>query len=72
MHKHVKAQYDHSVLCQQCFLALHLYCAYYTALYSEIQRDRWAFQHTGQYLRVILSIGKASTKCQHPTDQNLP
>ena len=50
----------------------HLRCTNSAALHSEIQRDRWAFQRSGQYLSVVLSIGEASTKCQHPADQNLP
>lgn len=52
------------------WLTLVLYMQHSPVLHSKY-KETWAFQHTGQYLRVVLSIGKATTKCQHPTARNL-
>lgn len=72
----VKQQISETHTCDWCSTGCHLHCTHserpWTPRYEEIQGDRWAFQHHGQYLRVILLIGEASTKCQHPADPNLP
>lgn len=51
------------------FLRWHLHCTYYIDLCSEIKWDGWAFQRTGQYLRVILSIWQGFYKMSTPSRQ---